>query len=313
MIFGKKQPKWEHPEYKVRRKAIEKIKDKQLLRQIAESDPDKRIQRVSFRLIRDESVYREMALESSRDHLRFMAAEEISDQEVLEKVALNDSSCFVKGIAIHCLKKKRSGRHFKTPITLFIQEKLPELEDEHIIGWMAQYNSKAEIRALALSKCEDSSIVVNRLRHDYNEKVREIAALKVNLSFHKNDLIEAAQNDTSDKVREAAMSRIGSQLAAAHQYTGKIGEPFCSEACRKKSHKAIKKGNQKVNHEICLICEKLCRFVPLPERERSLHKNEAILIYHQDKIRHICLGCRDKAVGYFLRQKSCTFCSKDLI
>lgn len=98
-------PKWKHKNARVRREAVQKLNNQDILIDIAKNDSNWMVRDVAIDRIDDESVLIDIAKDDNNINILRKIISKINDKEVLENIAKKNNSDFVYGDILKKLYK----------------------------------------------------------------------------------------------------------------------------------------------------------------------------------------------------------------
>lgn len=99
-------PKWKHPNPEIRKKAIMKLKDSNLLIQMAKNDENSKVRREAVKRLEDQLIIAYVAQNDKSPIVRRAAVEMLQDQAVLSEIVKNDEDSGVRIEAVDKIEDK---------------------------------------------------------------------------------------------------------------------------------------------------------------------------------------------------------------
>ena len=181
------KPKWKHSDDLIRRKAVEKINDQELIKKIAQTDEHEWVRSEAVRKLLDQKLIAEIAKNDKHWEPRQAAVQMLSEQKLLIEIARTDKEPSVRNSAVE------------------------KITDHNVLVMIAKSDEDSSVRKNATEKIIDQSVLIEIARKDNRFEVR----IKAVANPHFNDqkiLGEIAQNRNEDwQVRRAAVEKITDQ------------------------------------------------------------------------------------------------------
>ena len=92
------RPKWKHSEFSVRREAVEKLTDQNLLAEIAKSDKDSVVRIIAVEKLTDQNLLAEIAKNDKDFDVRRGAVEKLTDQNLLAEVTRIENTKYSRAL-----------------------------------------------------------------------------------------------------------------------------------------------------------------------------------------------------------------------
>jgi hypothetical protein len=239
-------PKWRHPDYQVRLKAIKSLGNQSVLAKIAMNDSNAVVRKAAVEMLNDQAVLAEvakndndilvrkaaikagirkisdqttlvkLAMNDSNDSVREAAVENITDQIVLAEIAKKDSRCFVRETAV----KKITDQTILANLVMdesydhpFVRDAAVEMIiDQVVLTKIAKNASEKNMRISAIKKIIDQSVLTEIFKNETDFSVRIAAIKKVN---DQAVLTEIVKNESNFSIRKAALENLTNQSALA--------------------------------------------------------------------------------------------------
>ena len=197
-----KDSKW-----KVREAAVLKITDANILKKVALKDSIWKVRLAAIEKITDEAVLKEVALKDSDKDVRLAAVKKITDEAVLKEVALKDSE---KGVRLAAVKKITDEAVLKE-VALKDSDKdvrlaaVEKITDEAVLKEVALKDSDKDVRLAAVEKITDAAVLKEIVLTASDSAVRLKAVKKIT---DEAVLKKVALKDLNSNVRWEAVKKI---------------------------------------------------------------------------------------------------------
>jgi hypothetical protein len=203
----------EDEDWRVRQAAVNKISDQNILFKVAMDDENYNVKIDAFNKITDQNLINQLASESKEGNIRLLTVDKITDQSILYMMALFDISNVVKIAAFN----KITDQNLINQLAVESKElnlrllAVSKITDQNTLYKIAQTDSSEEVSIAALNKINDQNIIIRLATESKNPHIR-ILALKY--ITDENFIYKIALEDINYEVKVAAMNRLEpSQLA----------------------------------------------------------------------------------------------------
>ncbi len=180
-------PKYKHSDPEVRRKALGKLEDQNILAEISKNDEDLAVRMVANKRLGKENsqdAHADVAKNDMNYEVRKRAVEKLNDQELLADIAKNDENEWVREKAI---------------------EKLDLDKWQELLTDVSKNDESVYVRQIAIKKIEDQELLARIAQNDLNEFVRKVAVESLE---NQELLANIAENVEDDTVREIAFKKL---------------------------------------------------------------------------------------------------------
>jgi len=219
------QPKYKHPNPEVRRKAVMKIKDQNLLVQIVKEDKDTGVRMAALERISDQALLTDIGANVTRYDIAKAAIPKMDDVEGVKKVLYNAINTSARIAALHRLSglqmKKEDLTQIAKETALNAKHEslrstaMEYLEDPSVLKEIATKDSFVMNRIRAAAKLKDDEMLAGFLRDESNKVGRKInlgvCTLIIKNISDESLLADVAKNNPVFEIRKAAEEKVLSE------------------------------------------------------------------------------------------------------
>ncbi|MBW1841738.1 MAG: HEAT repeat domain-containing protein [Deltaproteobacteria bacterium] len=181
-----------------RSRAVRRLKDPEVLKQIAQNDVDPNVRRLAQDTLAD--------LETLARAAKWVVEESGVEQNALAQIAQSDPDEKVRYLAVEKLNDQKDLSRLSqlsqvgpnSTAGALSESILPEQE---VLGQIAQQDPDVKVRYLAVNQLNDQNMLIKIAQNEPDEKIRYTA---VNKLTDPNVLSQIAQNDPEEKIRYLA-------------------------------------------------------------------------------------------------------------
>lgn len=204
------KPKYKHSDWEVRAEAVEKLDDEKKLMEIAINDERKYVRITATKKVNEEVLLANIAKNITRTEdkeIGSIALNSVNNSSLLVEVALNARDEEIRKIAfekindekvlIEFLRKSTSDCKWNWYFTES-EEFIKKVTDRDLLIDIAQMDSiYYNLRRLAMKKINDETILVDIIKNNHNNEIREDAISIIN---NESILLDIARNDKNISV-----------------------------------------------------------------------------------------------------------------
>ena len=185
------KPKLQHPNWRIRKAAIQKVTDQKVLIDVAKNDEDRFVREAAITQLTDQKVIVDIAKNDKTYSVRKAAIEKLTDKKSLADIAKNDTTYSVRNSAY-----KKMGKE----------------DCQQALIDVVRNDKNKNVRKVAVEKITDQKVLVDIAKNDKAYSVHKAAIEKI---IDQKVIVDIAKNDTTYSVRKAAIERLTDQKTLA--------------------------------------------------------------------------------------------------
>jgi hypothetical protein len=234
------RPKWKHSDPNVRLEAIKDLSaddDLPRLVQVARHDRDVRVRRVAIKKIDDPDLLLEVAQAEPDEDLRRDALDKASERMLA--AALQSDAAAEAAEAIGRIQTGEAARDERTLTEIVCRARLSEarhiaferLREARSFAEVIRRGSDADLRGAAIDKLRDEEILADLLMAGLAKELPKELSLRALEKIKTRDLLsEIAQKGRSKVLRALAREKLGLSVVSDEKAKPSAGKPAASEA-----------------------------------------------------------------------------------
>jgi hypothetical protein len=204
MGFFSRKPKWQHPKSHIRIKAIAKLEDDSILKQMAMQDENIWVREAAVRKMADPALIFEVARNSPDESTRKAAVKKLSDREALSAIAANDKHWEIRAAAHEKLGNPQAAaaEAVRNSDNYLVREKAVRvLTDQTLLAHVALNDEKYTVRHEAVRQVNDRAVLEQVIGREKSTEVLSTARLRLK-EFPAPDQKSVATRKMNVKVAE---------------------------------------------------------------------------------------------------------------
>jgi len=252
------KPKWKHSNWKIRKSAVMKLKDKEILKNIVVNDKNYkvRIAAIKNRHFSDQTLITQIVKIDKRLEVRKAAVEKINDSSLLANIAKNHEDAIVRKEAV----KNSCFNDDKILSNISLQDSdssvriaaIKKLSDQELFIKIASNDKNYDVRLTAIDKIEDQKKIAE-IAKKYNSYWRRVVLKKIKNKDLLYDLvINAGYHNDLEVIEDQKllMEIVGKEKRIG----GMQWCPKCKLICKTYSYQS---SDPEIVHIICKKCDEV--------------------------------------------------------
>ncbi len=175
------KPKWKRSDPEVRKAAVEKIDDQNILAKIVRNDNDGNVRYKAVEKLTDQQLLSDIARDDVDKYVRSRAAENITDRKILEDLAISSSDEKIRKMAVDIIEDQK------------LLAKIEKEDSDEELARIAKIGNSNEVLNAAFDKITDLEVICDI-------GIKESGYIYWLCEEAKEKIKQAAKNSTDEKM-----------------------------------------------------------------------------------------------------------------
>ena len=179
-------PNWKHSLAHVREKAVQNLKDQQILCRLAINDADSKVREAAAEKLNDNSLIIQVEKDAPSD-ARAIVIPKIDDEKLLAQIAKNDDDTTCRAAAVSKIKNEKilfqiaclKGEDSIFNSVDYRRMATKKINDKRLLSKIAKKASLSDVRMEAISRIDDQNVLIEIAKNDVYWYVRNRSVEKL--------------------------------------------------------------------------------------------------------------------------------------